>query len=252
MFMGNSNMVQPKHTDSIKYIMSGAAPMGASDAERFNLKAPNAQFFQGYGLTESAPVVLVNSIGNKNYASVGRPGANTEAKIVLLDDPNMLGVGPNITGELWVRGPQIMKGYHNNDKATKETVTPDGWLRTGDIGYYDENYEFYITDRLKELIKVKGFQVAPAELEEILRDHPKISDAAVIGIPDERSGELPRAFVVPKVTDEITEKEIQDYVAKKVAVYKKLDGGVTFVTSIPKNATGKILRRELKRIYCPT
>lgn len=252
MFMGNSKLVQPIHTDSIKYVMSGAAPMGAPDAERFNLKAPNAQFFQGYGLTESAPVVLLNYIGNKNYASVGRPGANTEAKIVLLDDPNMYGVGPNVTGELWVRGPQIMKGYHNNDKATKETVTPDGWLRTGDIGYYDENHEFYITDRLKELIKVKGFQVAPAELEEILRDHPKIADAAVIGIPDERSGELPRAFVVAKVTDEITEKEIQDYVAKKVAVYKKLDGGVEFVTSIPKNATGKILRRELKRIYCPT
>lgn len=159
--------------------MSGAAPLGSSDAERFKEVAPNASFFQGYGLTEASPVVLMSMLGSKNYASVGYPTPDTEAKIVPVNDEQHRGVGPHISGELWVRGPQIMKGYHENEKATNETVTNDGWLRTGDIGHYDSNSEFYITDRLKELIKVKGFQVPPAELEEILRSHPDIADAAV-------------------------------------------------------------------------
>lgn len=141
-----------------------------------------------------------------------------------------------------------MKGYLHNEKATKETITPDGWLRTGDIGHYDEKEMFYITDRLKELIKVKGFQVPPAELEEILRSHPDIADAAVIGIPDERSGEIPRAYVVSK-NSKISEKDVKEYVAKKVAKYKRLEGGVEFITAIPKNNTGKVLRRELKKKY---
>lgn len=189
-----------------------------------------------------------SSLGSLNYSSVGYLTPDTEAKVVAVNDEQMLGVGPNISGELWVRGPQIMKGYHNNDKATADTITPDGWLKTGDIGHYDENNEFYITDRLKELIKVKGFQVPPAELEEILRDHPDISDAAVIGIPHHASGELPRAYVVRK-NENITEKEIKDYVAKKVADYKRLEGGVEFIEAVPKNATGKILRRELKNKF---
>lgn len=138
-----------------------------------------------------------------------------------------------------------MKGYHENDKATAETITSDGWLRTGDIGHYDENNEFYITDRLKELIKVKGFQVPPAELEEILRDHPGILDAAVIGVSSLESGEVPRAYVVSKDSS-LTEDEVKRFVAKKVAKYKRLEGGVEFIEAVPKNATGKILRRELK------
>ena len=178
-FMNNYDKVTLKHTKSVKYVMSGAAPIGANDAERFQVVAPNAKFFQGYGLTEASPVVLMSAIGSTNHASVGYPCPDTEAKVVLINDEEQRGVGPNISGELWVRGPQIMKGYHNNDKATSETLTSDGWLKTGDIGHYDENFEFYITDRLKELIKVKGFQVPPAELEEVLRDHPGIADAAV-------------------------------------------------------------------------
>lgn len=247
-FMSNSDKVELKHTRSIKYVMSGAAPIGQSDAEKFHLNAPNVKFLQGYGLTEASPVVLMSSLGSKNYASVGNPPPDTEAKIVLIDDPEMRGVGPNISGELLVRGPQVMKGYHNNDKATNQTISPDGWLRTGDIGHYDENFDFYITDRLKELIKVKGFQVPPAELEEILRTHPDITDSAVIGIPDEKTGELPRAYIVSK-NPKLSKKDVKNYVAKKVAKYKRLEGGVEFVTSIPKNATGKILRRELKDRY---
>lgn len=228
--------------------MSGAAPIGHSDAERFIKKAPKVQFFQGYGLTEAAPVVLMSSRGSKEYASVGYPTPDTEAKIVNINDDRLQGLGPNETGELLVRGPQVMLGYHNNEKATKDTITSDGWLRTGDIGYYDENNRFYITDRLKELIKVKGFQVPPAELEEILRSHPAIADAAVIGIPDRCSGEIPRAYVVVK-DPSIKEKDIQNFVAEKVAEYKRLEGGVEFVTQIPKNATGKILRKELKEQF---
>lgn len=190
----------------------------------------------------------MSQIGGKNFGSVGYPSPGTEAKIVRLDDPQFRGLGPNESGELLVRGPQIMLGYHNNDMATNDTVTIDGWLRTGDIAYYDENHEFYITDRLKELIKVKGFQVPPAELEEILRTHPDILDAAVIGIPDKCSGELPRAYVVCK-NPQLNEGDVQEYVAEKVAVYKRLDGGVEFVQAIPKNATGKIMRKDLKEQY---
>jgi acyl-CoA synthetase (AMP-forming)/AMP-acid ligase II len=228
--------------------MSGAAPIGQSDAERFIKKAPNARFFQGYGLTEASPVVLMSSLTSNNYASVGHPPPDTEAKIVRINDERLQGIGPNESGELLVRGPQIMLGYHNNEKATKETITADGWLRTGDIGYYDENQCFYITDRLKELIKVKGFQVPPAELEEILRSHPAIADAAVIGIPDRSSGELPRAYVVAKDSN-LSEKDVKDFVSERVAEYKRLEGGVEFVQQVPKNATGKILRKELKEEY---
>ena len=142
----------------------------------------------------------------------------------------------------------IFLGYHNNEEATKETLV-DGWLKTGDIGYYDKDHYFFITDRLKELIKVKGFQVPPAELENILKNHPKILDAGVVGVLDKKYGELPRAFVVLKPNQEITEDEIKEFVAKQVADYKRLDGGVQFIESIPKNATGKIMRRILKEKY---
>ena len=243
--MSNYDKLEPKHTSSVKSVMSGAAPLGAADVERFVKKAQDIDIFQGYGLTETAPVVFMSNPGSKNYGSAGSLMPDTEAKIVRIDDPEGRGVGPHTSGELWTRGPQVMKGYHNNEKATKETITSDGWLRTGDIGHYDENFEFYITDRLKELIKVKGFQVAPAELETLLRDHPDIADAAVIGIPHHSAGELPRAFVISK-NPNLTEQEVKNFIANKVAEYKRLEGGVEFVESIPKNATGKILRRELK------
>lgn len=245
-FMNNFEHLTLKHTESVKYVMSGAAPIGASDADRFTERAPNAKFFQGYGLTEASPVVLMSVLGSKNFASVGYPTPDTECKIVSVSGDDFKGLGPNESGELWFRGPQIMLGYHKNDKATNETITHDGWLRTGDIGHYDENNQFYVTDRLKELIKVKGFQVPPAELEEILRDHPLLADAAVIGIPDRQRGEVPRAYVVKKKGAEVDEDAIKNFVKAKVAKYKRLEGGVEFIEAIPKNATGKILRRELK------
>lgn len=141
-----------------------------------------------------------------------------------------------------------MKGYHNRPEET-EKMFVDGWLRTGDLGYYDENKMFYLTDRLKELIKVKGFQVAPAELEEIIRTYPDVADAAVIGVPHEASGEVPRAYIVPKPNAKLDTKQLDDYVSDKVASFKKLKGGIAVVDSIPKNPSGKILRMALKQAY---
>jgi len=158
-------------------------------------------------------------------------------------------LGPNKVGELCMKGPFLMKWYINNPQATAETIDKDGWLHTGDIAYYDEDNQFFIVDRLKELIKFKGFQVAPAELEGLLLSNPKIKDAGVIGIPDEIAGELPFAFVVKQPGDTLTEQEVKDFVAKNVSNTKWLRGGVKFVDEIPKNPIGKIMRRDLKDLY---
>lgn len=212
-------------------------------------RAPQLSLIQGYGLTETSPVCLVNVPNSKHVASCGVPCAVTQAKIVALGDETAKGLPANETGELWVRGPQNMLGYINNKEATDDMLI-DGWIRTGDIAYYDEDGFFYIADRLKELIKVKGFQVPPAELEEILRSHPDVADAAVVGIPHPRNGEAPRAFIVKRTGSDVSELEIQKFIADQVVNYKQLTGGVQFLDSIPKNATGKILRREIKLKYC--
>lgn len=168
--------------------------------------------------------------------------------MVPLDNPAGPGLGPNTSGEILVKGPQVMKGYHNRPQETDETFC-NGWLRTGDIGYYDTNKLFYITDRIKELIKVKGYQVPPAELEAVVRSHPEVNDAAVIGIPHPIYGEVPRAYVVPKKGKILNSEQLQEFVAGKVASYKQLKGGVELVNEIPKNAAGKILRRQIKLAY---
>ena len=146
---------------------------------------------------------------------------------------------------MWVRGPQVMKGYLNNEAATKNTIDDDGWLHTGDIGHIDADGHLFIVDRLKELIKYKGFQVPPAELEALLLTHPQIADAAVIGVPDDEAGEIPAAYVVLKQGQDATAADIQGFVAEKVASYKQIRK-VTFVDAIPKSASGKILRRVLR------
>lgn len=247
-FLGNYDKVEKRHTESVKYILCGAGPIGKLDIERLNSKMPHIQVQQGYGMTESSSILALNYKKNGNYTSVGQLAPFTEAKVVEAGDPTFKGLGPNQTGEILVRGPQIMKGYLNNPEATKQTILEDGFMRTGDIGYYDEHGDFYITDRLKELIKMKGLQVPPAELEELLRSHPMILDAGVIGKPHSTFGEVPLAFVVKKAEVEVTEKEIREFIADKVAPYKRLEGGVRFIDSIPKTASGKILRRTLKEL----
>lgn len=206
---------------------------------------------QGYGMTETAPVTHLSTLPNVNYNSIGRPVASTEAKIVRLGatdkDGAELGLEAHEEGELLVRGPQVMRGYLNDVPATEALMAPGGWMRTGDVAAYDEAGLFYLRDRVKEVMKVAGFQVAPVELEEVLRSHPLVLDAGVIGVPHERYGEVPRAFVA--VRERIDSKELEAYVAKRVTKYKRLVGGVQLVDEVPRSATGKILRRELKRLY---
>lgn len=141
-----------------------------------------------------------------------------------------------------------MMGYYNNPQATKDSFTPNGWLKTGDLGYYDEDEYIYIVDRLKELIKYKGFQVAPAELEGVLINHPDVVDVGVVGLPDHKVGERPLAFVVKKTGSQVSEEEIKKYVAGLLSHQKRLSGGVIFVNAIPKNPSGKILRRDLREL----
>lgn len=203
-------------------------------------------------MTETSPgISIVHAEVRKqgNYhGSIGRPLPNTLVKIVPSDNPHGPALGPNSPGELLVKGPQVMKGYHKRPDQNNE-VFIDGWLRTGDVAYYNDNRLLYVTDRLKELIKVKGFQVPPAELEEIIRTFPEVSDVGVIGIPHLISGEVPRAYVVPKEGKQIDIDKLDEFVSSKVAKYKQLKGGIAVVDSIPKNASGKILRRQLKLQY---
>ncbi|KAJ8944987.1 hypothetical protein NQ318_010189 [Aromia moschata] len=205
----------------------------------------------GYGLTETSPVILstrISLLKNKScVGALGLPVPNTEVKIVEADDASGTPLGPNQVGELLVRGPQVMKGYFN--RPEEKNVFLDGWLRTGDMMYYNDDGFLFITGRLKELIKVKGFQVAPAELEELIRDFPNVVDSAVIGVPHEKHGEVPRAYVVPKQGAKIDEKKLREYVASQVAPYKQLTGGISVVDSIPKNASGKTLRKDLLLLY---
>ncbi|XP_061717770.1 uncharacterized protein LOC133525519 [Cydia pomonella] len=236
----------PKTFQSLEIIINGAAPLAGADAERLIEKAKRKiDFRQGYGLTETSPVVTMTPKGLENFSCVGLPLPNTDLRIV---DENLQSLGPNEKGELLVRGPQVMKGYKNNDKANSESFTEDGWFRTGDLAVADVQGIITIADRLKELIKVKGFQVPPAELEAVLRDHPSVADAAVIGVPHKTNGEEPKAFIVLKKGHEVLPTDISSFVKERVASYKRIND-VKFVDSLPKSTTGKILRRELKEKY---
>ncbi len=198
---------------------------------------------QGYGMTELSPVTHATPTGKYKAGSIGVLVPSTECRIVEPESGGDLGVGED--GELWVRGPQVMRGYLNNDEATRTTIDSEGWLHTGDIGHVDGDGHFTIVDRLKELIKYNGFQVPPAELEALLVTHPAVADAAVIGIPDDEAGELPKGFIVLRPGAKASEQEIQTFVAEQVAHYKQLRL-VEFVEQIPKSASGKILRRLLR------
>ena len=243
-FLANSPDVKPHHLESVQNIVVAAAPFGETLAKKYLRKAPHTVFKEAWGMTELSPLALVTPSDRVKIGSCGVPVPNTEAKIVD-GSGRILGAGEK--GELCIRGPQVMKGYLNNEEATLRTIK-DGWLHSGDVAMYDEDDFFFIVDRLKELIKVKGFQVAPAELEDLMRSHPDILDVGVIGVPDERKGEAPFAFVVPQPNSNISKEAIKEFVEKNAAPYKHLTGGVEFVKSIPKTASGKILRRELRKL----
>lgn len=226
---------------SLRFIMSGAAPL-PPEVGRQAQQLLKCTVMQGYGMTESSPITNVNPLSNPREGTVGPPVADTREKIVSLDTGDVM--PPGEIGELLVYGPQVMQGYWGRPDATAETITPDGWLRTGDIASADADGYVRIHDRKKEMIKYKGYQVAPAELEGLLMEHPAVRDAAVIPKADAEAGEVPKAFVVPHDPASIDLDGVLAFVADKVAPYKKIRH-IEIVEAIPKNPSGKILRRQL-------
>eukprot|EP01018_Ginkgo_biloba_P034828 Gb_33460 [translate_table: standard] len=241
--LSKSPVVDKYDLSSLRLVSSGAAPLSKEVVQVFVDRFPHIEVIQGYGLTETTGVgAVATGEGTKRYGSVGLIVPNMEAKVIDVDNGNSL--PPNQKGELWLRGPVVMRGYFSNEEATSSTIDREGWLHTGDLCYFDQDGFLYIVDRLKELIKYKGFQVAPAELEAVLLSHPDILDAAVVPMPDEEAGQIPVAYVVKKAESPLRAKDVILFVGEQVAPYKKVRR-VAFVNSIPKSAAGKILRKEL-------
>lgn len=238
---------------SLKMLHSGAAPLTRELTEELwnRLKLPVKQ---GYGLSETSPVVSVQAPDEwaKFMGSVGKLVPNMTAKLVAADGKEVPEGDEMAEGELWVKGPQLFLGYLNNPDKTRETMSEDGYFKTGDVFRKDRFGNLYCVDRLKELIKYKGFQVAPAELEGLLLGHPEVADVGVVGVQDdELASEVPRAYVVLKdqrAGGEAKAREIVDWMASRVAPHKKLRGGVVLVDAIPKSPSGKILRRVLRDV----
>ncbi|XP_009614283.1 4-coumarate--CoA ligase 2-like [Nicotiana tomentosiformis] len=246
--IAKSPLVDKYDLSSIRMIMSGAAPMGKELEDTVRAKLPNAILGQGYGMTEAGPVLsMCLAFAKQQFevksGSCGTVVRNAEMKIV--DTNTGASLPRNHAGEICIRGDQIMKGYLKNPKATEETIDKEGWLHTGDIGYIDDDDQVFIVDRLKELIKYKGYQVAPAELEALLISNPNITDAAVVPMKDEVAGEVPVAFVVRANGSKISEEEIKKYVSEQVIFYKRINR-VFFTEAIPKAPSGKILRKDLR------
>ncbi|XP_050666787.1 uncharacterized protein LOC126966678 [Leptidea sinapis] len=246
LFLATHPEVKSEQLDQLRSVTIGAAPSPKTDIENF-MKKVNREFHfgQAYGLTETAPLATIAPLGFKNYASVGFPVPNTQLRIV---DENLNNLGPDEVGELLLRGPNIMKGYRDNPEANRNAFV-DGWFRSGDLASINEEGAVTIADRLKELIKVKGYQVPPAELESVLKEHEAVFDAAVVGAPDPSSGQKPKAFVVLNNNSKARESEILEFVNEKVAAYKRIKD-IVILDAIPKNPSGKILRRVLVQKYC--
>ncbi|MFC9278204.1 4-coumarate--CoA ligase family protein [Streptomyces collinus] len=233
---------------SLRHVISAAAPLDAALAAACSERLGLPPIGQAYGMTELSPgthVVPLDALHQAPPGTVGRLIAGTEMRIVSLDDPHKdLPAGE--PGEILIRGPQVMKGYLGRPDATADLIDTDGWLHTGDVGHVDEDGWLFVVDRVKELIKYKGFQVAPAELEALLLTHPGIADAAVIGAHDDDGNEIPHAFVVRRPTaDGLTGGDVAAYVAERVAPHKRVRA-VTFIEDVPRAASGKILRRQLR------
>ncbi|XP_059481737.1 uncharacterized protein LOC132200350 [Neocloeon triangulifer] len=247
-FLCKSHDLTSADLDELRVAMNGAAPVAVSIVKDLmkKVKSPDFIFKDGYGMTEVSCCSAMSPTTLKPD-KFGSCGMNIPLSEIKIADKNGNSLPQGKTGELWYKGPNVMQGYLNNEKATKETLTPDGWLKTGDVAYVDEDGYIFIVDRMKELIKVKGFQVSPTELEEVLRKIPGITDVAVIGVADGKSGEVPKAFVV-KNDPNVNQEQIEDFLKDKVAPYKQLKGGVQFVNAIPRSSAGKILRNELKKM----
>ncbi|KAM7487173.1 hypothetical protein LguiB_024657 [Lonicera macranthoides] len=229
--VNNDDVTAGNNLSSLEVVLSGGAPLTNAMVERFKKKFHD--------------VSLVQANESQIIGATGRLDPNCLAKIV--DPRTGTGLPPFKQGELWLRGPSLMKGYVDDEEATKTVLDSEGWLRTGDLCYFDSEGFLFFVDRIKELIKYKGYQVAPAELEHLIQSHPDVIDAAVIPYPDEEADQVPMAFVVKRSGSTIDEFQIKDFVAQKVAPYKKIRR-VSFINSIPKNAPGKALRKELIKL----
>eukprot|EP00934_Nitzschia_sp_Nitz4_P007668 Nitzschia sp. Nitz4//scaffold34_size148208//81741//84340//NITZ4_002985-RA/size148208-processed-gene-0.49-mRNA-1//-1//CDS//3329548810//7658//frame0 len=236
-------MIDKYDLSSTKFVCCAAAPCSGELQAAAEARL-GCQVKQGFGMSELSPVANVCADNNIKTCSVGPLVPSSYGKVV---DDDGKSLGPDEDGELCIKGPHVMMGYLDDPENTAKCLSPNGWLLTGDIGHYDDEGHFFITDRKKELIKVKGFQVPPAELEALLLSNDLVMDAAVIQIPDEEAGELPRAYIVlkdPSLANSDTEMEIYNWVKDKVVHYKRLDGGIVFIDAVPKSASGKILRRD--------
>ncbi|XP_076954219.1 4-coumarate--CoA ligase 2-like [Bidens hawaiensis] len=244
----NEEVVDKYDLSSMRTVMSGAAPLGKELEDTVRIKFPNAKLGQGYGMTEAGPVLAMCLAFAKEPYEIKSGACGTvvrNAEMMIVDPESGVSLPRNQRGEICIRGDQIMKGYLNDPEATKATIDSNGWLHTGDIGLIDDDDELFIVDRLKELIKYKGFQVAPAELEALLLTHADISDAAVVSMVNDVAGEVPVAFVVKISGSSVTEEDIKQFVSKQVVFYKRINR-VFFTDTIPKSPSGKILRKELR------
>lgn len=240
-------LVDEFDVSSLREIFSGAAPLDDHLAAAVERRLDVA-VRQGYGMSEMSPVSHFVGRGERApKSSVGTPVPNSENRIVAADGREIVAPvhGVSEPGELWVRGPNVMTGYLGNADATAEALDADGFLHTGDIVVIDERMNVTIVDRLKELIKYKGYQVPPAELEAVLLTHPDVADAAVVGLPDPEVGEIPKAFVVAQAGRAIEAEALMEFVAARVAPYKRIRR-LEFIDQVPKSAAGKILRRQLR------
>jgi acyl-CoA synthetase (AMP-forming)/AMP-acid ligase II len=237
-------MVDQFDLSRLTQVLCAAAPLKVDLADECG-KRLGCEVVQGYGMTELSPGSHITPPGWFRPGSVGVTVPNTQTRIV--DPASRADVGVGEEGEIWVRGPQVMKGYLNNPQATADMIDTDGWLRTGDLGHIDADGHLYVVDRLKELIKYKGFQVPPAELEAVLLRHPDVTDAAVVGVPDEEAGEVPVGYVVLRPGASASPEQIRQFVAGQVASYKQLRR-LEVIDAIPKSASGKILRRMLREV----
>jgi acyl-CoA synthetase (AMP-forming)/AMP-acid ligase II len=226
---------------ALRFLGSGAAPLDA-ELEEACAKRLGCLTAQGYGLTETSPVLTTQAAEEARirHGSAGQLVPNTEAKVV--DPGTGEALGRDQDGELCFRGPQVTRGYLHRPAETAQLLDREGWLHSGDVGHVDDDGYFYVVDRVKELIKYKGLQIAPAELEAVLVSHPAVADAAVVRISDEQAGEVPKAFVV--ATADLAAHEVMDYVAERVAPHKRVRH-VEFIDQIPRSLSGKILRRVL-------
>jgi acyl-CoA synthetase (AMP-forming)/AMP-acid ligase II len=248
----NSKLVPKHNLSSLRSVMVGAAPVSAELSLAFMRAIPSARVTGGYGMTETSPNICLMHRGQSSPERakyVGRLLPIYQARLVREDGEDADGDAGE-EGELWVRGPSVMKGYHNNPSATAATIAEGGWMKTGDVATRTPDGWYAIVDRKKELIKYKGFQVAPAELEGLLLEHERVLDAGVVSVYDaEQATELPRAYVVLNLEGKSPATIAQDvmaHVAKRASNHKRLRGGVVVVDAVPKSPSGKILRKLLR------